>query len=167
MKDYHEKSVKVQPLVQKNLQMEGELKVAKAKLRQAQTDLAKVNAKIKSLQDSFQKEMKNKNDLDEQARQTKKTMDQAQRLISSLSGERKRWAHQKSTITERKKRLVGDVSLCCAFLSYCGAFNSEFRQILISQCFTGDMKKRGIPVTTGLDIVSFLVDDTVVGEWSL
>lgn len=33
MKDYHEKSVKVQPLVQKNLQMEGELKVAKAKLR--------------------------------------------------------------------------------------------------------------------------------------
>jgi hypothetical protein len=29
------------------------------------------------------------------------------------------------------------------------------------------MKKRGIPVTTGLDIVKFLVDDTVVGEWSL
>jgi hypothetical protein len=35
MKDYHEKSVKVQPLVQRNLQMEGELKVAKTKLRQA------------------------------------------------------------------------------------------------------------------------------------
>lgn len=29
------------------------------------------------------------------------------------------------------------------------------------------MKKRGIPVTAGLDITSFLVDETTVGEWNL
>jgi dynein heavy chain len=29
------------------------------------------------------------------------------------------------------------------------------------------MQKRGIPVTTGLDITKFLVDDTVVDEWAL
>jgi dynein heavy chain len=75
--------------------------------------------------------MATKNKLDEEARKTKKTMDQAQRLISSLSGERKRWTEYRSTIAERKKRLVGDVSLCCAFLSYCGPFNTEFRTILI------------------------------------
>ena len=29
------------------------------------------------------------------------------------------------------------------------------------------MKERGIPVTTGLDIAHFLVDDTIMGEWNL
>jgi len=29
------------------------------------------------------------------------------------------------------------------------------------------MKERGIPVTTGLDIAQFLVDDTIMGEWNL
>jgi dynein heavy chain len=29
------------------------------------------------------------------------------------------------------------------------------------------MQKRGIPVTTGLDITNFLVDDTIIDEWSL
>ena len=111
--------------------------------------------------------MSTKNKLDEEARKTKKTMDQAQRLISSLSGERKRWTEYRSTIAERKKRLVGDISLCCAFLSYCGPFNTEFRTILIKQSFVGDMQKRGIPVTTGLDITNFLVDDTIIDEWSL
>jgi hypothetical protein len=29
------------------------------------------------------------------------------------------------------------------------------------------MKKRGIPVTTGLKVSEFLVDETTIGEWSL
>jgi len=29
------------------------------------------------------------------------------------------------------------------------------------------MKKRGIPVTTGLALTEFLVDETTIGEWSL
>jgi len=29
------------------------------------------------------------------------------------------------------------------------------------------MKKRGIPVTTGLAVAEFLVDETTVGEWAL
>jgi len=59
-------------------------------------------------------------------------MDQATRLINSLQGEKKRWTHGSNNISEVKKKLVGDVSLCCAFLSYCGPFNSEFRKILIT-----------------------------------
>lgn len=71
--------------------------------------------------------MSEKNKLDEKARVTKKKMDSAQRLINSLSGEKKRWKLKADSIDDTKKRLVGDVSLCCAFLSYCGPFNTEFR----------------------------------------
>lgn len=46
MRDYHEKSVKVQPLVARNQKMMGELKIAKAELKKAMEQLAAVNAKI-------------------------------------------------------------------------------------------------------------------------
>jgi dynein heavy chain len=29
------------------------------------------------------------------------------------------------------------------------------------------MKRRGIPVTPGLDLVNFLVDDATIGEWNI
>lgn len=29
------------------------------------------------------------------------------------------------------------------------------------------MKKRGVPVTPGLELTSFLIDDATIGEWNL
>jgi len=50
-------------------------------------------------------------------------------------------------INEQKRRLVGNVSLAYAFISYCVPFNSDFRAQLSNDYFVADMKKRGIPVT--------------------
>lgn len=63
--------------------------------------------------------------------------------------------------------MVGNASLACAFISYCGAFNAEFRQLLQNQYFIGDMKKRGVPVNHDLELTKFLVDEATVGEWNL
>jgi dynein heavy chain len=29
------------------------------------------------------------------------------------------------------------------------------------------MKKRGVPVTQGLELTNFLIDDATIGEWNL
>jgi len=63
--------------------------------------------------------------------------------------------------------LVGNASLSCAFISYCGAFNAEFRQKLAQDYFENDMRKRGIPVTPKLELTKFLVDEATVGEWNI
>jgi dynein heavy chain len=57
--------------------------------------------------------------------------------------------------------------LSCAFISYCGAFNAEFRQKLAVEFFESDMRKRGIPVTPKLELTKFLVDEATVGEWNI
>ena len=62
---------------------------------------------------------------------------------------------------------MGNASLSTAFISYCGPFNSEFRTLLTTDYFVNDMKKRGVPVTPGLELTAFLVDDATVGEWNL
>lgn len=88
-------------------------------------------------------------------------------MISSLSGEKERWNKGAQEIGEQKRRLVGDASLSCAFISYCGAFNAEFRNLLAKDYFTNDMKKKQVPVTNNLELNQFLVDEATVGEWNL
>ena len=64
-------------------------------------------------------------------------------------------------------RLVGNVAKACAFVSYCGPFNSEFRTKLAEEYFTGDLVARGIPLSEDFSITNFLVDQVTIGEWSL
>lgn len=98
---------------------------------------------------------------------TKKKINTARSLIGSLQDERDRWSKGDKVIGDEKRRLVGNVSLATAFISYCGPFNSEFRDILSHEYFAADMKKRGVPLTPDLNLVNFLVDDATVGEWNI
>lgn len=68
--------------------------------------------------------------LEDQASRTKKKINTARTLISSLTGERDRWSKFASEIGDAKRRLVGNCSLATAFISYCGPFNAEFRSLL-------------------------------------
>ena len=54
-----------------------------------------------------------------------------------------------------------------AFVSYCGLFNAEFRQILLEEYFHKDPIERSIPCSEDLALTSFLVDDATIGEWNL
>lgn len=54
-----------------------------------------------------------------------------------------------------------------AFVSYCGPFNAEFRDILSNQYFANDLNVRKIPNTEGLKLTNFLVDEQTVGDWNM
>jgi len=71
--------------------------------------------------------------------------------------------HDKSKIVKPKKENL----VIYAFISYCGPFNSDFIAQLSNDYFVADMKKRGIPVTPNLELLSFRVDDATIGEWNL
>jgi len=66
-----------------------------------------------------------------------------------------------------KQRLVGDVAKACAFVSYCGPFNSEFRAKLLDEYFHVDLLAKEIPVSEDLALTEFLVDQATVGQWNL
>ena len=89
----------------------------------------------------------------------------AETLINSLSGEKARWKKGASEISDEKKKLVGNCSMATAFITYCGPFNAEFREILAIQNFTADMKAKEIPhlPTLAYELTNFLVDDATVG----
>ena len=59
------------------------------------------------------------------------------------------------------RRLVGDVLMATGFLSYCGPFNQEYRQLLLKN-WQSENKSRNIPYTTNLDLISMLAEKTTV-----
>lgn len=65
---------------------------------------------------------------------------QASTLIGGLAGERTRWTEDSEKSADLKRRLVGDCALGSAFVSYCGPFNQEFRQYMVTDKFTVDLQ---------------------------
>ena len=58
-------------------------------------------------------------------------------------------------------RLVGDVLLATAFLSYSGPFNQEYRGLL-NRNWMKELKSRKIPFTANLNLIEMLTDPTQV-----
>ncbi|CAK0855452.1 unnamed protein product [Prorocentrum cordatum] len=149
------------------------LKVAEARLKKAEAELAVADAELQKVLDEVavldaelgkaQAKMKS---LQDSAAAMQRKMDAANKLLSGLSGENARWTEDAKNFALRRKRLVGDVGCVVAFVVYCGPFNSEFRDKLYTG-FMADTKKTKVPAHDKIEQVGFLVDAGTIGEWAL
>lgn len=97
----------------------------------------------------------------DQAAACQAKMDIASAMIEGLSGEKIRWTEQVATFKSEIDRLVGDMLVLTAFLSYCGPFNQEFRILLQSKWFDF-IQQRKIPISVVINIVGVLTDTATV-----
>lgn len=167
MSDYHKQSKIVKPKLRLLEIKMGELKEAQDALQVANDELAEVTALQARLRAKFEGAMATKTELQENAAKTRKKMDQANRLITSLQDNKDRWINNANEFKSLKQRLVGDVAKACAFVSYCGPFNAEYRSKLLDEYFHTDLLEKQIPVSEDLKLTEFLVDQATVGEWNL
>merc|ERR1719160_1459448 len=167
MRMYHEAAKIAKPKLDYLKVQEGKLSVAMAELAAAEGELAKAQAILDGLNAQFNEAMANKQALEDKANLTKKKMDQANKLINGLAGEKIRWTDDSNNFASRRKRLVGDTALVCGFVTFCGPFNSEFRDKLNTEQFLADTHQRGVPASERVDLVDFLVDQGTIGEWNL
>jgi dynein heavy chain len=167
MKFYYEASKLIKPKLEALAVAENQLATAEKKLKEAMTRLDSCNARLAELTATFEKQMGEKTRIERGAKELERKMDQATQLIDGLSGERVRWAEDAKQFGTWMKQLVGDCAVACAFVSYCGAFNQEFRLMMIDQRFRADCSRRNIPVSDSIEVTEFLVDQGTIGEWNL
>lgn len=167
MKYYHEASKVVKPKMEALAIAESQMEAANKALAAAEARLASCNEKLAELQTMFDAQMSKKKAIEEGAASLQKKMNQASALINGLAGEKARWTEDAANFSEQKMKLVGDCAIGCAFVSYCGPFNQQYREYLINDKFTQDCEARGVPVTKKLDVVSFLVDIGTIGDWNI
>jgi dynein heavy chain len=167
MRMYHEAAKIVKPKLDYLKVQEGKLSVAMAELAVADGELQKAQAILDGLNAQFNEAMANKQALEDKANATKRKMDQANKLINGLAGEKVRWTDDSKNFSIRRKKLVGDCALACGFVTYSGPFNSEFRDKLNYDIFLKETHNRGVPASDRVDLVDFLVDQGTIGEWNL
>ena len=166
MASYHTASLIVGPKLEQLQIKTNQFNAATAKLRAAQAQSKAAQDEVDKLQEQFETTMKEKAALEQQAKETGDKMIAANNLIKSLAGEKKRWQADALVFAEDKKKLVGNCALACAFVSYLGPFNHEFRKKLLSDVFYRDCISNAIPVSKDLDLNKFLVDDGTIAEWN-
>uniref|UniRef100_A0A8V0ZBE3 Dynein axonemal heavy chain 8 n=1 Tax=Gallus gallus TaxID=9031 RepID=A0A8V0ZBE3_CHICK len=157
----------VLPLKANLAKQEGRLKVANAELAQAQEQLDEKQAELDKVQAKFDAAMKEKMDLMNDAETCRRKMQAASTLIQGLSGEKSRWTEKRREFKSQINRLVGDILLCTGFLSYCGPFNQNFRNLLLKDLWEEEMRAHKIPFSESLNLISMLVDPPTISEWNL
>jgi len=167
MKDYHGASKIVKPKLEALAIAEGQMETALRELEAANNRLEACNERLAELKSKFDTQIAAKEKIKAGALALQRKMEQASALINGLAGERQRWSDDSKMFNDVKRRLVGDCAVACAFISYCGPFNQTFRQLLVVDNFQKDCRKRGVPVTSDLDVTSFTVDIGTIGDWNL
>ncbi|XP_040900387.1 dynein heavy chain 5, axonemal isoform X1 [Toxotes jaculatrix] len=142
------------------------LAIANVDLQKAQAELDAKQAELDVVQGEYEKAMMEKQTLLEDADRCRHKMQTASSLISGLAGEKERWTEQSKEFAAQTKRLVGDVLLATAFLSYSGPFNQEFRNLLLND-WQRELKQRRIPFGNNLNLTELLIDAPTVSEWNL
>ncbi|KAJ1421934.1 putative axonemal dynein gamma heavy chain, partial [Ochromonadaceae sp. CCMP2298] len=167
MVDYNQASKIVKPKLEA-------LRLAEARLQDAERDLFKAEMRLKAcmdvlggLQVDFDRQLATKRGIEENAKNTRKRMEQATSLITGLAGERIRWNNDREEFANIKMQLIGDVALACAFVAYCGPFNQDFREYLVHHKLTFDLRDRKIPFSQNIDLTDFLADVGTIGDWNM
>jgi len=95
-----------------------------------------------------------------------KRMGRAEKLVVLLADEGVRWAETVKTIQGDIERLVGNVFISCACISYFGAFTGQYREKLVEKWVEGCVE-REIPTSDDFSLVSTMGDPVTLRNWGI
>ncbi|KAG1684351.1 Dynein heavy chain 5, axonemal [Nymphon striatum] len=157
----------VLPLKTNVVIQESRLKFAMIELQKAEQELSFAQKQLDEVKALHDEALNEKQLLVDQMSRCRYKMSIALTLIAGLSDEFDRWTNQSEQFKEKINRLIGDILLATAFVSYSGSFNQEFRLFLLTN-WKKELEKRHIPFSDELNVIDMLVQDgATICEWKL
>jgi len=106
-----------------------------------------------------------KEDVENEAARCLEKLQLAQRLVSGLADEYKRWTETVKDLKDLSVRLIGNCLLSSAFVGYISPFNMRIRVDLWKENWTRDIIERGIPFTDKTDPLKVLATEADMAAW--
>jgi dynein heavy chain len=121
----------VEPKRKKAEEMKRQKAAAEKDLAETEARLKDVSEKLAELESKKAIKQAELDDLERKSKEMTRKLNAASKLITGLGSEQRRWTGDMEQLAADKIKLVGDCLSGSAFLSYCGAFNSELRQKMV------------------------------------
>jgi dynein heavy chain, axonemal len=152
----------------------------KAKLKQAEAELAEANDKLKQKQDALQSVMDRVTALEEQlsvaqhelqslndqAALTVARLHRAGKLTTALADEGVRWQLTLDELHAEAGVLVGNTFIAAASLSYYGAFTNQYRQILRA-AWMSTLTEMEVPTSSDISLQNVLASAIEIRQWKV
>ena len=162
---YFDVAKNVSPLREKVKAMEKAQQQTEKELGELQGLLAVLSADLAELNKQYTEASNELDTLQSEAALMTKRLNAASKLIDGLTGERTRWSADVQSLGQQGVKLVGDCLLGSSFLSYVGAFTTDYRRDLIYVKFLSDVKSRHVPLSEGFSLEALLTTDATVQGW--
>ena len=133
-------------------------------LAESMAHLKSVEDQLQSLQNKFNEEKKHEQELQENVAITQLRLSRAQKIMSGLSGETKRWSKSAEDLKDAAKYLLGDTLLQVSCLTHLGAFSQPFRINLIEK-WKKILTNENILHNSTFNISQSLGNDPTIREW--
>lgn len=157
---------KVKPLMDQLEMAQKAKSVAEKDLATVEGKLAQIDSTLNDLQRSFLEATQEKARVEKVARECEVRLKIAERLTLGLASEYARWGTEVDHLRKVEGTLFGDVALSAAFVSYVGAFGSQYRERLWRNCWIADLQNRDIPFAEGVvEPVKLLTSEAKIAEW--
>ncbi|XP_076854099.1 dynein axonemal heavy chain 10 [Brachyhypopomus gauderio] len=155
----------IKPKRDKVARLERNFFQSKRELERIQAELAAIQEELGMLGDKYTTATNEKQLLQEEAELMERRLIAADKLISGLGSENKRWTEDLEELKKRRVRLLGDCLICAAFLSYEGAFSWDFRDEMVYEVWQRDVLGRGIPLSQPFRVENLLTDEVEISRW--
>ncbi|XP_033947329.1 dynein axonemal heavy chain 10 [Pseudochaenichthys georgianus] len=162
---YCEVAREIKPKREKLARLEKNFFLIKRELERIQSELNNIQTELKALGDKYTAAIEEKQLLQEEAGLMERRLIAADKLISGLSSENERWTQDLEELKQRRVRLLGDCLVSAAFLSYVGAFSSDFRNEMVYQVWVKDVQERNIPLSQPFIVENLLTDEVEISRW--
>ena len=146
--------------------MNAELKIVQDNLKKKQDQLAEGNAKVGGLKRTLEDTLAEKKRLEDEVELTGNRLQRAEKLTVGLADEQVRWATSVETLGDQIEKLVGDIFISAACISYYGPFTGTYRTQMVLQWVEG-CTLRKIPITQGSSMEHTLGDPMQIRQWQI
>lgn len=163
---YCEVFKEVKPKQERVIFLENELDSQVKMLNKLNNEIRSLETDLFDLNKKYADSMKEKQMLQEMLDQAERRLSAADKLITGLSSEKKRWTIDLANLRSEKTKIIGTCLLSASFLAYTGAFSWEFRKTMVFEDWLEDILEKKIPISLPFKIDGVLSNDVEVSTWT-
>lgn len=153
--------------IEKELQkMNEKFDAAQGILDKKSAELKKVKDYVKQLQNDYDSTLKKIDDLNETIELNKMKLIRAEKLINLTKEEGENWKNTVAELRESVKKLVGDIFLATASISYIGPFTGVYREKILST-WSKKLSEYKVPCSDNYKLTTTLGNAVEIRDWTI